>query len=246
MLRSLSSTLRSTHANVSRTTLQRCYSTIDHTPNNDKQDVEQTLLHASLKYVPAFGWSQQSILQAAEDLGLSPAVQGVFPGGGAGLVDAYLKDCRRQFVNAAQQLDLDQDPSVTSKIRQLTRLRLKLLEPVAPRWPEALATVSANPTTVPSTLGHLVDIVDDIWYLAGDRSPDMNWYTKRASLAAVYSATELYMSQDLSQDYIETYRFLDRRLSDAACVGSTASQLGTMLSFGAKSLVGMMDQRGRR
>ncbi len=53
----------------------------------------------------------------------------------------------------------------------------------------------------------------------------MNWYTKRASLAAVYSATELYMTQDLSSDYIETEKFLQRRFGDAAWIGSTANQV---------------------
>ncbi|KAI8065176.1 COQ9-domain-containing protein [Gongronella butleri] len=206
------------------------------------------LLHATLKHVPALGWTRQSMAQGAQDLGLSSAMQGVFSGGPSGLVDAYLQDCRRQFVQNIEReySDLVQDPSMTSRVRRLTRLRLKLLEPYAHRWPEALATTTSSPTAVTATLGHLADIVDDIWYFAGDRSPDMNWYTKRASLAAVYSATELYMSQDLSEDYVETYRFLDRRLEDAACVGSTASQLGTMLSFGAKSFIGMVDQRGRR
>lgn len=30
---------------------------------------------------------------------------------------------------------------------------------------------------------------DDIWYYAGDRSTDFNWYTKRGILGAVYCAT---------------------------------------------------------
>lgn len=53
----------------------------------------------------------------------------------------------------------------------------------------------------------------------------MNWYTKRASLAAVYSSTELYMTQDLSPDYIETEKFLERRLDQAAWLGSTSRQV---------------------
>ena len=34
--------------------------------------------------------------------------------------------------------------------------------------------------------------VDAIWHAAGDRSADFSWYTKRAILAAVYTATVLY------------------------------------------------------
>ena len=32
-------------------------------------------------------------------------------------------------------------------------------------------------------------MVDDIWYWAGDRSTDFNWYTKRALLAGIYTST---------------------------------------------------------
>ena len=53
----------------------------------------------------------------------------------------------------------------------------------------------------------------------------MNWYTKRASLAAVYSTADLYMTKDSSPNYAETERFLKRRLDEAAWVGSSARQV---------------------
>ena len=41
-------------------------------------------------------------------------------------------------------------------------------------------------------------LIDDIWHLAGDTSVDASWYTKRAALGALYSATEVYMLTDFS------------------------------------------------
>lgn len=49
--------------------------------------------------------------------------------------------------------------------------------------------VKAFPLNIPSALENLALLVDDIWYYAGDRSTDFNWYTKRALLAALYSST---------------------------------------------------------
>ena len=57
---------------------------------------------------------------------------------------------------------------------------------------------------------------DDVWWRAGDSSHDMSWYTKRISLGAVMAATDLFMIQDTSDNYQETWDFLDRRLSDLA------------------------------
>lgn len=59
----------------------------------------------------------------------------------------------------------------------------------------------------------------------------MNWYTKRAALATIYSATELYMSQDISPDFVETYRFLDRRLEEAEWVDGAASQVSATMAW---------------
>jgi ubiquinone biosynthesis protein COQ9 len=55
--------------------------------------------------------------------------------------------------------------------------------------------------------------VDTIWHAAGDRSADFAWYTKRAILAGVYSATLLYWMRDSASE-AETLDFLDRRLAD--------------------------------
>ena len=53
----------------------------------------------------------------------------------------------------------------------------------------------------------------------------MNWYTKRALLAGVYTATELYMLTDYSPGYAETWDALDRRLRDVMALSRAASQV---------------------
>jgi len=46
----------------------------------------------------------------------------------------------------------------------------------------------------------------------------MNWYTKRLTLAAIYKSTELFMIQDKSENFKDTYEFLDNRLSDLGLI----------------------------
>ena len=55
-----------------------------------------------------------------------------------------------------------------------------------------------------------------MWRAAGDTSTDYNFYTKRVTLSAVYSATLLAFLSDNSADMEETEAFLDRRLADVA------------------------------
>lgn len=42
-----------------------------------------------------------------------------------------------------------------------------------------------------------------------------NWYLRRIGVAGVYKATELYMMQDKSNEFQNTWTFLNRRLVEA-------------------------------
>ncbi|KAG1306874.1 hypothetical protein G6F64_007257 [Rhizopus arrhizus] len=231
-------------AHLFRTTTVRTMATAS--AASDIPNPQSDMLKATMTFVPEYGWSMQSLLHGARALGYPSVVHGVFPGGESGLIDAYLKDARANYTCLVEEKlakgELE-GLSMNEKVKLLTWLRLEMNKPFIKKWPEALA-IMAQPSNVSMSLKHLGDIVDDIWYYAGDRSPDMNWYTKRASLAAVYSATELYMTQDLSSDYIETEKFLQRRSGDAAWIGSTANQLSNMLCFGAKSMMSVLANRG--
>jgi ubiquinone biosynthesis protein COQ9 len=50
----------------------------------------------------------------------------------------------------------------------------------------------AQPTNMRTSLAELARLADEIWFLAGDVSVDTSWYTKRATLSAIYSSTGLF------------------------------------------------------
>ncbi|KAI8140526.1 rpsU-divergently transcribed protein [Fennellomyces sp. T-0311] len=222
------------------TTTRRCMSTAA------KTNPTRALLDATLPFVPQHGWSMESMVRGAKALGYPSVAHGVFEHGEASLVDAFLRKCRFDHVALIQQSreqETEQKKSIGEYVREYTALRLELMKPYAARWPEALA-IMAHPSNVPMSVTHLAELVDDVLYHAGDRSPDFNWYVNRAGLAAVYTSTELFMTQDRSADYAETFRFLDRRLEQVAQVEAGKKELGTMLEFGAKSVVGLLGIRG--
>jgi ubiquinone biosynthesis protein COQ9 len=72
----------------------------------------------------------------------------------------------------------------------------------------------ALPFNGPLALKLLYRTVDAIWYAAGDTSTDFNFYTKRATLAGVFSSTLLFWLNDRSEDNTATWAFLDRRIDD--------------------------------
>jgi ubiquinone biosynthesis protein COQ9 len=84
---------------------------------------------------------------------------------------------------------------------------------------------------------------DAIWTALGDTSRDLNWYTKRATLSAVYAATVLYWLGDDSIGHQNTWEFLDRRIDDVmriekAKAGLRDNPLSRALLAGPKKLLG--------
>lgn len=98
-------------------------------------------------------------------------------------------------------------------------------------WPQALS-LQAHPEALPTSLKQLATAVDEIWRAAGDTSTDSNWYTKRALLAGVYTATELYMLTDGSPGFVDTWECLGRRVDDVVAAGKQLRQFEGVLQAG--------------
>ncbi|MCJ1444821.1 MAG: Ubiquinone biosynthesis protein coq9, mitochondrial [Stictis urceolatum] len=102
----------------------------------------------------------------------------------------------------------------------------------------------ALPSNVSTSLTELALLADEIWYLAGDSGVDSSWYTKRATLSAIYSGTEMFMTTDDSPDFIETENFLDRRLDDFKALGFNVGGFSQWARFSAQSAVNVLRSKG--
>jgi len=190
----------------------------------DEEDIKQGILEAALELVSTHGWSKAAIVAAAESYGYPGVAHGMFPGGAADLANYFYSKCNAQL-RAELEAESDQEiPSQTAFVRDAMIRRLKMTLTVKETWPEAMAALAASPEGIKGAVENLAQLCDDIWYFAGDKSTDTNWYTKRALLAAVYKSTEFYMMQDKSTDHQATWEFLDRRLSGAVEFGTAFRQ----------------------
>ncbi|ORY03082.1 ubiquinone biosynthesis protein COQ9 [Basidiobolus meristosporus CBS 931.73] len=203
-------------------------------------DIPSKILEASLPFVRTYGWSTGSIAKGAQALGYLPVTHGLFPNGGLDLVDYFMEDARLKTVQSLEgKLE---GLSTTEKVRKACITRLQHTMPYAESWPEA-AAILAEPWNAPVAMRHLSSLVDDIWYLAGDKSFDFNWYTKRFLLSGVYTSTEMYMTKDHSPDFTNTLEFLDRRLEDVAKIGGATQEISMLASFGFQTARGILNSR---
>ncbi|XP_029289922.1 ubiquinone biosynthesis protein COQ9, mitochondrial [Cottoperca gobio] len=195
-----------------------------------EEQLQARILTAALEFVPLHGWSVEAIAAAAETLGLSSASTGMFYNGAGDLVLHFIAQCNSQLTDVLaeqhNQVQLGQaDPKKTADfLRDAVETRLRMYIPYIETWPQAMS-ILLLPHNIPDSLKHLSTLVDDMWYYAGDRSTDMNWYTKRAALTGIYNTTELVMLQDSSPDFQDSWNFLDNRIQDVVNMATTAKQV---------------------
>ncbi|XP_033898613.1 ubiquinone biosynthesis protein COQ9, mitochondrial-like [Acipenser ruthenus] len=195
-----------------------------------EEQLQIRILTAALEFVPKHGWSVEAIAEGAQTLGLSPAAAGMFNNGAGDLILHFIAQCNSNFSeNLAEQHKLVQlgqtEPKKTDEfLRDAVEARLRMLIPYIEIWPQAMS-ILLLPHNIPESLKHLSTLVDDIWYYAGDRSTDLNWYTRRAALTGIYNTTELVMVQDSSPDFEETWKFLENRVKDVMNMANTAKQV---------------------
>lgn len=136
-------------------------------------------------------------------------------------------------------------PGVGAKVKALTWARLQANAPIIDKYPEALALMSLFGNISPS-LRELSALSDEIWFLAGDVAVDSSWYTKRASLGAVYAASEVFMTTDKSEGFEETRGFLERRFEESRVVGESVGGLGEWVGFQGRAAVNVLRSKGVR
>ena len=181
-------------------------------------DKRSLILERLMLAAPFDGFGVYALQEAAKQSGVDKKeLAHLFP---KGLADAirffYLQE--NQTLTQAFSGDKLTGMRVPEKIQTLILARLS-------HWYtnregiKRLVSYQALPWNFSVSLQHVYESVDTLWRIAGDTATDFNFYTKRLSLAAVYSATLLFWLEDNSPQQEETALFLKRRLNDIATLG---------------------------
>jgi ubiquinone biosynthesis protein COQ9 len=185
-------------------------------------DLKSRLLDAALCHVAFDGWSDETLRLAAEDCGLPLAeAQGLFPRGAVDLALAYHHAGDARMAAALAETDLAA-LRYRDRVARAVRLRLELADKEAVRRG---ATLFALPQHAGDGALAIWSTADTIWTALGDSSRDVNWYTKRMTLSALYSSVVLYWLGDTSDDHQATWEFLDRRIDNVMSFEKTKAKL---------------------
>lgn len=174
--------------------------------------VEDRLLKAIIPHVPFDGWSEAAFRAAVAESEVSDTVaRALCPRGALDLALAYHRKGDAAMVARLTETDLSA-MRFRDRIVFAVRARLEAVEDK--ELVRRGMTLFSLPTHAPDGARAIWQTSDAIWTALGDTSDDVNWYTKRATLSAVYSATVLYWLGDHTPDSHATWEFLDRRIDN--------------------------------
>ncbi len=169
-------------------------------------------LELTIAEVPSTGWSNKIFYLVEEKMNLQSGYTLIlFEDGIKDLVSFYEAFADQEMID--KLTFLIKPDRIRERVTLAVRSRIdnskssKIVQ-------KKLLKFYAKPQNVSLGLKNMWRTVDKIWYYAGDKSTDHNYYTKRALLSAVYSSTLIHYLVDKSEQHQKTWEFLDKRIAN--------------------------------
>ena len=196
--------------------------------DNDYQEAREKILFATLPNVAFDGWVERTLKMGAESAGYPPDMAlRVFPDSARDAIRFWLNYDDRRMLDQMAKTDLAAMP-IRHQLAKAIRLRIDVNAPYREAVRRTMSFM-ALPQNYAIATRSTFDTVSAIWYAVGDTSTDLNFYTKRLTLAPIYVATVLYWIDDTSEGSAETWAFLDRRIEDSTIIPRIQSRVGETL-----------------
>ncbi|KAI0789853.1 hypothetical protein C8Q75DRAFT_806515 [Abortiporus biennis] len=201
------------------------------------------LLQVAVPLVQSHGFTRQALANSALHLPTphaeplsETAVSSLFGEGDVArrtLIEAWLDNARNEMRSSA-----------SNNIKDILTTRLQQNEPVLRLLPEAFAVLASSnslPVLDPRpALSHVAKVADDACRLSGAVETGTSWYTRRASLAAVYTAAELHQLTSPET----AYSFLEDLLQKSETLGRSFDEVQLFASYVGNSWAGILRSRG--
>tara|TARA_Y100000590_G_scaffold468786_1_gene653111 strand:- start:2339 stop:2968 length:630 start_codon:yes stop_codon:yes gene_type:complete len=159
------------------------------------------------------GWNDKLILSISDNLKVpSENILILFPKGYLDLLKFYISEEEERFIQSINKLNFN-NMRVHEKIIRMIMTSIKNNQNEKELIRKTFNAL-IRPKNIKYGLNLLYNIVDEIWYFAGDKSTDFNYYTKRIILAKIYSFTLIYWLNNEDKNLSKTKKFLTQSLEN--------------------------------
>lgn len=177
--------------------------------------------------VPKFGWSRETLLQCAKKQRISTSVLAkLFPSFEYDVLKLIIAQNNTQVEKNYNSFN-NSRLKTRDKIKTILELKFDSNEYLKKALPEMLKFL-LRPGNLLMSIKMLHENSDFIWNLAGDKSNDFSFYSKRGLLSMVYLATLIYWLNDKSTKGIGTKNFISKSVDGIVDGVSRLKQLSML------------------
>lgn len=198
----------------------------NHTKSRDVDGFEaarRAILDHCLALAPFDGWTGRMLADAilAADIDQATA-KAAFPGGVRDVIRYWSTVADETMAGAMAAPGFDEQ-RIRDKVTGAVLARIEALRPDKEAVRRSAALMAA-PTMGPLAAKLVWASADAIWRGLGDKSTDINFYTKRAILSGVLTSTMARWLADNSEDEAPTNAFLDARIENVMQIEKVKAQ----------------------
>ena len=191
---------------------------------------QEKLSSLFIEQVPKYGWSRDTLLHCAKKQKLStPNLALMFPSFEYDVLK-YLIAQNNSLVEKNYNSFNNSRLKTRDKIKTIMELKFDSNAYLKDALPEMLKFL-LRPGNIFMSIKMLHQNSDFIWKLAGDKSNDFNYYSKRGLLSMVYLATLIYWLNDKSNKGIGTKNFISKSVDGIVDGVSKFKQLNVLRSL---------------
>lgn len=184
------------------------------------------LVSAILPHVAFDGWSDVAFVEAVADTGMTREdANALCPRGAVDLAVAYHRAGDAAMMAAVARADM---ASMRYSERVAFAIRARLATAEDKEAVRRGTALFALPHMASDGAALIWGTADAIWTSLGDTSTDGNWYTKRATLSAVYASSVLFWLGDESFGEQATHEFIARRIENVMQVEKIKAQVNAI------------------
>ena len=188
---------------------------------------QEKLANLFIGDVPKFGWSRETLLQCAKKQRISTSVLAkLFPSFEYDVLKLIIAQNNTQVEKNYNSFN-NSRLKTRDKIKTILELKFDSNEYLKKALPEMLKFL-LRPGNLLMSIKMLHENSDFIWNLAGDKSNDFSFYSKRGLLSMIYLATLIYWLNDKSTKGIGTKNFISKSVDGIVDGVSRLKQLSML------------------
>lgn len=134
----------------------------------------------------------------------------MFPNGIIEVAEDLMKEWEGRIAVEVRLQDIE-GKSMEDQVSYVLKKRLMYEIEYMPKWKEAMM-LGLYPQNVGPVYDRLYYTMNTVCDILGDKSSGIDWYVKRLIIGKIFVCTEANMVQDTSEDFENTWRFLNKQV----------------------------------